>query len=278
MSPSQPLFDNLSNVASAIGAASHIILFLDFDGTLAPIVQIPAEAKMPAATSKILETLARRKDLSPVIVSGRALLDVRARVGLLDLIYAGNHGLEISGPGVNFVEPGAAQRIKALGDLYRHLRTRLREIPGVEIENKVLTASVHYRRATPQAREQAREIVHSGVASMENLFWVARGHQVFEVRPRVDWHKGTAVRWIQEASGWGDALAIYVGDDVTDEDAFPVLTDGITVSVGNSVETTARYFLEHQHNVPTFLEWLSRMLTHSPKPLSKSTPPLAELE
>ena len=86
---------------------------------------------------------------------------------------------------------------------------------------------------------------------------------VYEIRPRVNWNKGAAAGRIREHLGKKDALAIYVGDDVTDEDAFAALADGITIKVGVTPETTARYHLDRQEDVQTFLEWLATLLSAS---------------
>ena len=254
----QPLFEHLAGIASALRAAPEILLFLDFDGTLAPIVDRPSLASMPVGVREALARCASNPKFSVAIVSGRGLADLRTRVDLENLIYAGNHGLEISGPGVDFIEPTAVERLKALGELSRHLRARLNHIPGVEVENKILSASVHYRRAAAGTLPDIRQVVDDAVVFDDNPFHITEGRKVLEIRPRVGWDKGMAVRWIQQASGHPNALPVYIGDDTTDEDAFEALPDGITVSVGKGRETSAQYFLENQESVPEFLLWLSQ--------------------
>ncbi|HEV8041324.1 MAG TPA: trehalose-phosphatase [Bryobacteraceae bacterium] len=251
-----PLFDHLPAIASALRAAPEILLFLDFDGTLAPIVEDPSSARMPPETRQALVRLASESRFSLAIISGRALSDLRLRVDLEDLIYAGNHGLEISGPGVEFIEPTAAERLKALGELSRHLKVRLHDIPGVEVENKVLSASIHFRRAPAASLAEIREAVEDAVIFDDNPFEITEGRKVLEIRPRVGWHKGMAVRWIQH--GHPGALPLYIGDDSTDEDAFLALPEGITIGVGKARETAAQYFLERQELVPEFLLWLAK--------------------
>jgi trehalose 6-phosphate phosphatase len=255
----EPLWEHLPEIASALRAAPEILLFLDFDGTLAPIVEDPSLASMPAATHQALARLASDPRFSLAIISGRALSDLRLRVDLENLIYSGNHGLEISGNGVEFIEPTAAQHLKALGELSRHLRSRLHDIPGVEVENKILSASVHFRRAPAGRLPEIRQVVQDAVIFDGNPFRVTEGRKVLEIRPRVDWDKGMAVRWIQQSSAHPHALPIYIGDDSTDEDAFLALPQGITVSVGKCRETSAQYFLERQELVPEFLLWLSEL-------------------
>ncbi|HYL75510.1 MAG TPA: trehalose-phosphatase [Bryobacteraceae bacterium] len=252
-----PLFEHLSEISCNVSAAHQLFLFLDFDGTLAPIGNDPDKAYMGPETRKALLKLAAKDRVSLAIISGRALSDLRERVGLKNIIYAGNHGLEIKGPGMEFVEPAAAQQIRALGELARHLRTRLHDIPGVEVENKVLSASVHFRRAAPGKRGEIGQMVRTAVESIGSLFEMTLGRKVFEIRPRVNWHKGRAVRWIKETSGTPDALSVYLGDDATDEDAFSALGEDITISVGRCKRTSARYCLERQEAVQQFLTWLA---------------------
>ncbi len=253
----QPLLEHLPELEPRLRAAPEILLFLDFDGTLAPIVEDPDLASMPSGTFQALTRLASNPRFTLAIISGRALDDLRLRVGLENLIYAGNHGLEISGPGIEFIESQAAERLKALGELSRHLRARLNGIPGVEVENKVLSASVHFRRAPAADLPEIRQAVEDAVVFKDNPFQITQGRKVLEIRPRVGWDKGRAVRWIQQAAGLPDALALYIGDDSTDEDAFLALPQGITISVGKTRETSAQHFLEHQELVPEFLAWLA---------------------
>lgn len=157
---------------------------------------------------------------------------------------------------MQFVEPRAAQRIKALGELSRHLRTRLRHVEGVEVENKVLSASVHFRRVAEAEQEVVQENVLTAVGALGNLFDVTIGNKVCEIRPHTKWNKGMAVRWILEHAKLTDALAIYIGDDLTDEDAFGTVAGGFPIRVGRSGQTAARYHLPKQEAVQRFLAWL----------------------
>src|SRR5437667_6410247 len=103
----QPLFNHLPRIASEVESAGNLLIFLDFDGTLAPVVNDPTLASIPPETLRTLTSLAGLEKVSLAIISGRALADLKARVGLPNLIYAGNHGLEISGPGMYYLQPTA---------------------------------------------------------------------------------------------------------------------------------------------------------------------------
>lgn len=189
-------------------------------------------------------------------MSGRALSDIQGRVGIPNLIYAGNH-LEILGVGLHFVEPIATERRHDLLWLSDRLSVGLRHIPGVEVEYKGLTATVHFRRAPVQQVAHISRIVRAAMEGRNSLFVVSAGKESLEIRPRVNWHKGRAVRWVQAKLRHRRTLSIYFGDDITDEDAFAVLSDGITVKVGEGAETAAQYFVPGPEHVTEFLEWLA---------------------
>src|SRR5260370_7297947 len=181
---SQPLFDRLPEIAAKVEAAGDLLVFLDYDGTLAPVVNDPAMAFIPPQTLRALASLASIEKVSVAIISGRGLQDLKARVGMPNLIYAGNHGLEISGPGVYFIQPDAGKRVQALSELSRELQSRLQNIPGVQIENKVLTASVHYRRAPADKLREIHQLTNLAVTGSGGLFQMTPGLHVFEIRPR----------------------------------------------------------------------------------------------
>jgi trehalose-phosphatase len=253
------LFDRLSEVAAELDAARTIYLFLDFDGTLAPIVEDPEAASMPAETRSILAALSVKPRFRVVVISGRPLADLRRRVGLQGLIYAGNHGIEIDGLGLRFTEPDSLARTPVLKDLARKLEVRLRNASGARIEDKGMTLSVHYRMASDARRAEIRRVVEESVESAGDLFRVTEGIELLEIRPRVNWNKGTAALWILASSGSAGALAVVLGDDATDEDVFSTLPAGITVRIGRTTQTAARYQLEYQEGVGEFLAWLAAL-------------------
>lgn len=250
-------------VEDRIRAARRILLFLDFDGTLAPIVPDPAEARLDDAMRETLARVSRKEHIIITVISGRALDDVRARIGLPDLVYAGNHGLEIDGPGLHFIEPVAAARREQLRGLTDRLATELRRCAGVLVENKGLTASIHYRRAAEANVQLIEKSVREAVSPVAALFRVNLGRTIFELEPRTGWNKGSAVRWIQARLGGKGSLCIYFGDDRTDEDAFRAVPEAVTFKVGPAAETRAKYRVADPAAVHEFLRWLER---HEPPP------------
>lgn len=255
---SQPLLpDGLAEVREQVRDASHLSLFLDFDGTVSLIVDDPAEADMELPMRATLEALAGRDDIVVVFISGRSLSDLRQRVQIPNAVYAGNHGLEIVGRGVSFVEPIAQAKQGLLSTLVAGLAGSLRHIPGAWVEDKKLTATVHYRRASARDERPVANIVHAALAHHSSVFQLNEGKKVLEIVPRTNWHKGAAVCWINARLSGPGATSIYIGDDRTDEDAFVHLPGEVTIRVGEHKSTSARYYVEDPSQVRNFLEWLS---------------------
>jgi trehalose 6-phosphate phosphatase len=247
----------ISEVEKRFTGASLFSLFLDFDGTLVPIASDPSIPRLDARSRRLLERIAAGHCCVPAIVSGRAIDDLYTRVGVEHLIYAGNHGLEIRGPGINFVEPAAAARVERLRLLSRDLTARLGPIKGALVEYKGLTASVHYRQVAPQEVSYIQQAVCAAVATEDNRFTVNCGKMVFEIVPRTNWHKGVAAQWIIQHLNLDEQSAIFFGDDTTDEKAFATLQQAITVRVGWNGSTMAGYHFPDPETVHEFLEWMA---------------------
>ncbi len=244
-------------VEERIRVARRVALFLDFDGTLAPLVPEPAGARMNEAVRQALAAISRQDRAVVAIISGRSLDHLRERVGLPNLIYAGNHGLEIEGRGLSFVEPIAAAARDELRAVTERLESALRTVPGAFVEYKVLTTSAHYRNVAVEDVGRVEQAVHEAIAPAAGLFRLGSGKMLWEILPRTEWDKGAAVRWILDRLGGEDILSIYFGDDLTDEDAFRALPDGLTFKVGCTGATDARYRVSSPAAVEEFLEWLA---------------------
>jgi len=253
----QPLPDLVSEIDARIRSASSISLFLDFDGTLVPISGDPAAPRLDSNAAATLKMLATEDRLVTTIISGRAIEDLHARIRLDGLIYAGNHGLEIFGRQFRFVEPVASSGRTALVRLCEELALGLRPLRGAIVECKGLTASVHYRLAAEADRARIQQTVYAMTARNGARFRVNPGRKIFDIVPRTSWHKGAAVEWINRHLGKKELLTVYLGDDASDEDAFSVLPDAITIKVGAPAATCARYRLCDPAAVHEFLLWLA---------------------
>jgi len=247
----------LAEIREQVREAGHLSVFLDFDGTIAPIVEDPADAKLGPEMKTVLEALAGRAGILLVFISGRSAIDLQGRVDIPNAVYAGNHGLEICGR-LQFVEPSAMAKRDLLKRLLAVLTDSLRHIPGAWVEDKTLSATVHFRQAAPREERAIANIVHSALAHQSAIFHLSAGKKVFEIVPRTKWHKGAAVCWINARLAAPGAASIYIGDDRTDEDAFTLLPGEITIHVGDADGTAARYHVETIEQVREFLEWLNR--------------------
>jgi alpha,alpha-trehalose-phosphate synthase [UDP-forming]/trehalose-phosphatase len=246
------------------------VLLLDFDGTLAPIVSEPALAEMPERVAGELQWMLDA-GVPVAIVSGRRLDDLRNRVGLAGVIYVGNQGLEMAGPDFAWVHPEANEARPRIAAFCRRIRRRLRDLPGVLVEDKGLTAAVHYRNLARARVEDVRVAVLEEVEGLPaGALVVHQGKQHLEVRPGVVWDKGRAVlallRRLADKEWPSRVCPIYIGDDRTDEDAFRVLRDdGVTIKVGHTpYATEAQYLAQDVDEVSRFLQLIPRWL-HAPR-------------
>ncbi len=250
VSPDFP-FDNLDKIRARL-SGGLVLVALDFDGTLTEIVEDPAAPTLTAERRALLAAIPAR-DRRLTIVSGRKLDDVRRRVGIPEVIYVGNHGLEIQGPDVERrPAPEVADRLAGLLAVVT-ARLEVRDV-DVKIEDKVWTATLHVRPRGDAGRHAAVADAIGGLVD-EGGFTLRPGKASWEIRPAGAFDKGDALRWLIDALGGSAAQAIYIGDDVTDEDAFSALPEGITVRVGDpDHETAARYRLVDPPAVYRLLE------------------------
>jgi len=261
----QYLFDVWNKVAQRLKSANHVLLLSDFDGTLTPIVDRPESTVLSEEATRLLRTVAKNRRYTVGVVSGRALVDLKGKVNVEGIIYAGNHGLEIEGFGSDFLDPVAEEMRPFLQLLSQALLATLRGIKGVFVENKGLTLSVHYRSVDDAEETRVKDAFARVTDSLHvtGRIRVTEGKKVYEIRPPVDWDKGKAIAWLiarcRETRGKGGALPVYLGDDLTDEDGFKVIekSNGISVFVGEqSFPSVARYFLKSPQEVIELLKML----------------------
>ena len=258
----KPLAVDWKAVAPTIAQADRLLLACDFDGTLAPIASRPEDARILPESAEALSKLADLPSCSVAIVSGRALADVRALAGIDGVIYSGNHGMEIQGPGIDATDGAASSLRPVMQRLRQQLATIVGRYEGAFVEDKSLSLSVHYRLAPDHLENEFETAVHRAckdiLASGDVI--VVRGKKVLDIRPAVAWHKGKAMRFLREtademASGRAH-LPIYIGDDTTDEDAFREVNaaGGVSVFVGpHDRQTEADWRLDSPTDVTWFL-------------------------
>jgi trehalose-phosphatase len=233
----------------------RIAVFLDYDGTLSPIAETPEEAILPEPTREAVADLARRCTVG--VISGRDLPDVREKVGIDSIVYAGSHGFDIAGPNAMQVEHAVGEEfLPVLERAAKELSGKLEAVDGVLVERKKFAIAVHYRRAAPPTVEAVEAAVDE-VGGRHPKLKKTYGKKIFELQPRIDWHKGKALFALLRTLGLeaDDVLPIYIGDDVTDEDAFRALEGrGIGIVVRDRPhDTAAAYSLQNPAEVREFL-------------------------
>ena len=248
------LFEDWENVQNRIRQAQTLFLFLDYDGTLTPIVSRPDLALCPPEVKALLERLRDSAHVLLAIVSGRSLEDVREKVGIPGIIYVGNHGLDIQNPAGMHQKRLSPSREKELRKIIQTLQESFGEIPGILFENKGPILAIHYRNVAQRYFAWIHKVLKETLEKWRGRWKIAQGKMVFEIRPEVDFHKGKAVKEILKGTS-ENLLPIYIGDDQTDEDAFRALKGrGITVFVGpGGVTSEAEYYLENPSEVQLFL-------------------------
>ncbi|MBD3221051.1 trehalose-phosphatase [bacterium] len=235
-----------------------LAVFLDFDGTLSPIVDDPDAASIPDSTREAVRELTRSATVA--IVSGRDRADVEDRAGLEGIHYAGSHGLDIKGPDRELVQPDAEAAAEDVARVEAMLRDTVGPIEGVVIERKRFSVAVHYRMVADEHVDLVRLETNKALDTTPRLR-ARTGKKVIELLPAIDWHKGHAVNWLLDALGIDprQTLVMYVGDDETDEDAFAALAGrGLGIHVGPEVsDTLADYHLPDPAAVEAFLRSLA---------------------
>lgn len=247
----RPLLDDWAAVIARLHKSPFLALFLDFDGTLAPLTADPRKAAMNRVSRLALARLAVNPRVRAWVISGRRQEDLQNLVGPSPgLTLLGVHGAD--GPGGALVPKEVLARVT---EARRELAARLNGTAGVLIEDKGAAFAVHHRAARSADIGRARALLDRVVAEREGALRIVPGDKVWEVLPREVRGKGDAVRreWRLHAP---EALPIYIGNDGTDESAFASLAEGITARVGAARPTRARYALRDCAEVARFLERL----------------------
>lgn len=256
------LFNDWNSIWQRLKAAKHKVILFDYDGTLTPIVDRPEIARLPDSTKMMLDKLTHRPAVTVGIISGRAISDIREKVSLNNIVFAGNHGLEIEGPGIRFIHPLTDEIKSAMHIVGLVLTKALGRIRGVIIEDKGLSLSVHYRMVDAEELPQVDAIFDNTVdmGRKRGKIRTSSGKKVHEVRPAVLWNKGKAVQMILEKflpkNVRGSYVSMYVGDDLTDEDAFQAINSagGISIFIGDGRQkSAAAYYLNDTSEVSSLL-------------------------
>jgi trehalose-phosphatase len=239
-------------------------IFLDYDGTLTPIVQRPEMAILSDRGRAVVDALA--KALPTAVVSGRDRPDVEKLVGLDSLIYVGSHGFDIVVPGGKHIDnPVGGDFTPLLDEVQARLHQGLDPIDGAQVERKAFSIAAHYRNVADADYPRFRQVLDAIEADYDQIK-EKTGKKVFELQPKLDWDKGRAVLWLLEALDMQgpDLVPMFFGDDVTDEDAFAALQGrGLSVIVsgpeddGSGRQTAAGFRVHDPEELLTLLERLT---------------------
>ena len=253
--PPASALDHLQEIFQQM-QGKKLVVFFDYDGTLTPIVERPELAVLAAGVRQTIKKLAKHYPVA--VISGRDLKDVQNLVDLDNIFYAGSHGFEIAAPkGQHWEHQSGKEFLPVLDRAEKSLRDRLeKKIQGVQVERKKFSIAVHYRRAEAGKTQEVEEAVDQVKEENAGLR-KSSGKKIFELQPDIDWNKGKALLWLLEQLGLDGpgVLPFYLGDDITDEDAFRVLKDrGIGIAVQEKpAPTAARYLLRNPEEVEKFL-------------------------
>jgi trehalose 6-phosphate phosphatase len=252
-------------------------VFLDYDGTLTPIVDRPEDAVISDTMRDAVRRLAQRTTVC--VVTGRDRSVVAEWLGIEGLVVAGSHGFDIAGDISGQAAEGKDdERIEhhavagfedLLATITERLRSRLAPAPGTAVEPKRFSVAVHYRLVDAAHRPLVTGVVDDLLAEYPDRLKLTPGKMVYEIQPKVDWDKGRAVLYLRRALGVDgpEYVSLYLGDDITDEDAFQVLRGpvngiGVIVADVNDPEvagraTAADFRLESMGEVERFLDTLA---------------------
>lgn len=244
---------------------SHLLLFMDYDGTLAPIVDSPEEAILPPEMKRMLENLTQIDWIKTTIVTGRSLNQVKEFIGLRDLIYVGSHGLEIEGPNIHYLHSGALETKNLMRTLGTRLKNTFDQNSGIVVEEKSYTVSIHYRHVKDNELEQNRLRLMRVIFPYLEKSQIVLSHakKVWELRPDVEWNKASAMLWLSgnfsASLQHRSVVSMYIGDDKPDEACFKIIRNGglgVRVTENPSEPTYAEYYLRNTGELHQFISMI----------------------
>lgn len=253
--------DDIAREIGERSAGQHLVVLCDFDGTLCEFHPDPGAVWMPSSIGEALDAIATRTDATVGLVTGRRIDDVRRRAGLsASVYYAGLHGLEIEVEGERFRHPDIGTERDLIHRLADAMSAELSSLGGVFLEDKDVSIVAHFREASPEVQAYVPEIFerHARPYIKSGRLRIMKGSCARELLPKIDWHKGSAVIWICDrvAQHHGSAWPVYIGDDLTDEDAFRALKrTGLGIAASDRVSGAA-YRIEGPSEVEALLNRL----------------------
>lgn len=242
------IYDKVSN--------KQVAFFFDYDGTLTPIVKHPQDAFLSNEMKEAVQQLTYHFPVA--VVSGRDLKDIQQLIGIDNIYYAGSHGYHIEGPGDMYMEnEKASALLPLLDEIEKQLKNDLeKKIKGATIDRKKFAIAVHYRNVEDTNVERLKKQVKDIVKNNRKLK-LGTGKKILEIKPAIEWHKGKAIYWLLDKLNMkiDNTFPVYIGDDITDEDAFrEIIDDGVGILVAEHDQpTVASYTLKDNNEVKLFI-------------------------
>jgi trehalose-phosphatase len=256
------LFNYLENITQMLNKADKVLLFLDYDGTLAPFKNRPNDVITSNKVRNVIQRLLKVQKYKVIIVTGRRLIDIKQLLNLEGISYAALHGMNIALDNGNTHNWKPDKDIRPiLNQIKSIVMDEFSEEKDIFLENKEYSLAFHYRMVkTDNTNAYIQKFLNIvKTVDTDRCLNILKGSKVIEIRPK-GWHKGKSVEFILKLfSEQINILPVYIGDDITDEDAFRSIgNEGITIYVSNNSKqlTTARYYLKNPHEVLNFLDLL----------------------
>ena len=255
----------LARLVNARERGTSLVLLFDYDGTLVPIVEHPSKAVLRTETRHRLEQLALTPSIFIGVLSGRAIDDLRDRVGVEGAYYVGTSGLELSFGSMAIAHPERARAVPLVAAVVTPIRHAIAGYAGAWLEPKPMGLTVHYRSVAPDQIEALRTDVAAAIRPFCGTLRVVDGVMAIEIAPDFGWTKGTALRRIVAHVGGTAVLPLYAGDDANDADALLAAADlgGIAIGIGPRAPSLADYRLPDPWSLGCVLDVLLDMLVES---------------
>ena len=265
----------LSEIDRLMEGGNAILLAADFDGTLCPMADCPDDVVVPNIIQGLLLELSKSRRLVVAVISGRALDDLIRRLPL-PLIFGGNCGLAIQGPAFRFEHPEARRLQPQLAKICKHIIPAIAQWQGAWVEDKTLTAAVHYRHVDKAERYALIRAVRKCVFAHDHLFGLWTGREAIEIHPRVAWDKGACLRWIKNKLNMQSNASICIGDDPTDESMFGADINQMNIKVGTFSRSAASFHVSDVFEVAALLAHLDRAIRTESSETSLNVAPASQ--
>ncbi|MFH0948638.1 MAG: trehalose-phosphatase, partial [Elusimicrobiota bacterium] len=211
------------------------------------MVKKPELAELDSQIKKLLRKISGK--CPTAIISGRPLNEIKKIIGIKNIIYSGNHGFEIEIKGRKIVQDVPLESKEEIRRIKNKLTEEVKKIDGVFLEDKGLILGVHWRQVNKKYLLKLFAIIRETIRNNSRVR-LTKGKKVWEIRPNINWDKGRAVNYILSLVPHPLSLvSVFIGDDTTDEDVFKVLKNGITIRIGKSKKSKARYYLKKQSEI-----------------------------